>query len=311
MSGYEALREGAAWAELSGRAVFRVTGPDRVRWLHAMVTNHIAQLAPGEGCYAFLLDAQGRILADANILCLPGSLLLDMEPETREPVFAHLDKHIIADDVSLADLTEQTTQFTVEGPRSAAVLESIGAPVPGKPFAHVEWDGAHIARLSVTGLDGCRFYLPRAARDAMARRFEAAGIPQATPAELRTVRLEQGRPRYGEDITRERLPQETQLLHAIHFSKGCYIGQEIVERIRARGQLHRLLVRLLIEGVEPPAAGAAVMGSGKRVGEVTSAAWSPAAGRVLALGYVRLDEALREDLTVEGNRARVLPEPPL
>lgn len=311
MTGYDALREAAAWADLTGRAIFRVTGPDRVRWLHAMVTNHIAQLAPGEGCYAFLLDAQGRVLADVNVLCLADSFQLDLEPETREGIYAHLDRHIIADDVALADVTEQTAVLTLEGPRSAAVLERLSAPVPAKPFAHVEWEKARIARVSATGLEGYRFYLPRDTREEVARRFEAAGLPQATPDELRTVRVEQGRPRYGEDITAARLPQETQLLHAIHFSKGCYLGQETVERIRARGQVHRLLVRLAIEGAEPPAPGAPVVAAGRTVGEITSAAWSPGRGHVVALGYVRMAEAGEATLTVQGRPARVLPELPL
>lgn len=311
MTGYEALREYAAWADLGGRAIFRVTGADRVRWLHAMVTNHIAQLVPGEGCYAFLLDPQGRILADANILCLGGSFLLDLEPERREPIYAHLDKYIIADDVTLADATEQTAVLTLEGPHSAAVLKGLGAPVPDKPFTHLEWERVRVARVSVTGLDGYRFYVPADARAELIRRLEAAGVPRATPEELRTVRIEQGRPRYGEDITDERLPQETQLLHAIHFRKGCYIGQETVERIRARGRVRRLLVRLTIEGTEPVAAGTPVVAAGSPVGEITSAAWSPAKGEVVALGYVRVAEAGDAELTVQGRPARVLPEPPV
>ncbi len=310
MIGYEALRAAAAWAELGGRTVFHVTGPDRVRWLHAMVTNHVARLAPGQGCYAFLLDPQGRILADVNILCLAGSFLLDLEPETREAIYAHLDKHIIADDVALADASEQTTVIALEGPRSAAALQELGAPVPLPPFAHTEWGHARIARVSATGLEGYRLYLPRDARQATVARLRAAGIPQASPSELRTVRLERGRPRYGDDITEDHLPQETQLLHAVHFDKGCYIGQEIVERIRARGQVRRLLVRLVIDGTEAPAAGSAILAEGKRVGAITSAAWSPARAQVMALGYLRVAEAQGLTLTVGGQAARLLPEPP-
>ncbi|MEK7404792.1 MAG: glycine cleavage T C-terminal barrel domain-containing protein, partial [Acidobacteriota bacterium] len=106
----------------------------------------------------------------------------------------------------------------------------------------------------------------------------------------RTVRLEFGRPRYGEDISDKYLPQETQLLHAVHFNKGCYLGQEIVERVRSRGMVHRLLVRLAIDAVEPPEAGTKITAGEREVGEITSAAFSPAAGKVLALGYVRLGE---------------------
>ena len=121
MNGYQALREGAAWLDLSGRGRIRVTGEDRVRLLHAMCTNHIQQLQDGEGCEAFFLNAQGRVLADALVLARHDSLLIDTEPETRHSLYAHLDKYIIADDVTLEDLTEETAEIGVQGPAAAEV----------------------------------------------------------------------------------------------------------------------------------------------------------------------------------------------
>jgi aminomethyltransferase len=312
MKGYEALRQAAAWLDLVGRTVFTVRGEDRVRWLHAMVTNHVARLEPGQGCYAFLLNAQGRILADANILCLRDQFLLDLEPEVREGAFAHLDRHIIADDVVLEDRSGRLCVIAVEGPQSAEALGKMGLPLPQTEFAHEEREPFRVARVSATGLPGFRIFAPVAMRDVLLARIAQAGVPEADGEAVRTVRLEQGRPRYGEDITDQRLPQETQLLHAVHFTKGCYIGQEIVERIRARGQVHRLLVRLLLEGTEPPSPGARVSSGGQEVGEITSAAFSPALAQVVALAYLRR-EALEAGgaLSVAGRTVRLMPEPPI
>jgi len=289
--GYKALHDGAALLDLSGRGRIRITGEDRARLLHAMVTNHVEQLQPGEGCYAFFLNAQGRILGDMNLLRFEDFFLLETEPETRTKSYEHLDKYIIADDVTVEDATDETTELGIEGPKAADVLAAVSAPVPDKPWSHAAWGERVVARLSTTGTPGFAVIGPRREREELARMLEAAGAVPAGPEDARVVRIENGRPRYGEDITEKNLPQETGLLHAIHFNKGCYLGQEIVERIRSRGGVHRFLVRLAIEATEPPAAGTPVTTRGKVVGEITSAAWSPDAGKVLALGYVRLAEA--------------------
>ncbi len=289
-AGYRALHDGAAWLELSARGRIRVMGEDRTRLLHAMVTNHVEQLRPGQGCYAFFLNAQGRILGDMNLLCFDHSFLLDTEPETRRSSYEHLEKYIIADDVALEDVSEQTAELGIEGPKSADVLAAIGAPLPGEPWSHLAWGERVVARLSATGAPGFAIIGARQEHDSLVRLIESAGAVAAGPAEARVVRLENGRPRYGEDITGKQLPQETQQLHAIHFNKGCYLGQEIVERIRSRGEVHRFLARLAIDAQQAPPPGAAIEAEGKVVGEVTSAAWSPDMGKVVGLGYVRLGE---------------------
>jgi len=307
-TGYRALREGAGWLDLSARGRLRVTGEDRVRWLHAMVSNHVEQLRPGQGCYAFLLNAQGRILGDLNLLCFDGSFLLDTEPETRRSSLAHLDKHIIADDVTLEDVTEETTELGVEGPRSATVLSAMGAPVPETPWSHAPWGARVVVRLSTTGAPGFAVLAPRNEHAELTSRLESAGAIAASPEAARILRIELGRPRYGEDLTDKHLPQETQLLHALHFNKGCYLGQEIVERIRSRGGVHRFLVRLAIEAPEPPPPGAKIAAAGKEVGEITSAVYSPVEGRVGALGYVKLGEFPTDaPLEAGGSRATIAP----
>jgi aminomethyltransferase len=290
MTGYQALREGSAWLDLSARGRIRAVGEDRVRLLHAMCTNHVEQLQAGEGCYAFFLNPQGRILADALILAQPGALLIDTEPETRESLYAHLDKFIIADDVTLEDITAETVAIGVEGPAAADVESRLGAPLPALPYSHQASGDRLAIRFSVTGQPGFSIVAPVADREALIREVEAAGAVPASDQDARVVRLELGHPRYGEDITDQYLPHETQMLGALHFSKGCYIGQEIVERVRSRGGVHRFLVPLEIDGDNPPDAGAGVTADGKTVGAITSAAWSPARGRIVALGYLRLAE---------------------
>lgn len=291
--GYRALREGAALIDLGGRGKIRATGEDRVRLLHAMTTNHVEQLVPGQGCYAFFLNAQGRILADVNLLCFEDQFLLDTEPETREKVFTHLDKYIIADDVTIEDVTEQIATIGLEGPQAGQLLASLGAPAPAASHETATWNEWTVARLSASGAEGYWIMAPAPDKAALTERLRQAGAAAAEAGDIRTVRLEHGRPRYGEDLTEKHIANEAQVMRALHFHKGCYLGQEIVERVRSRGQVHRRLVRLEIRSVEPPAPGAELTAEDKVVGEITSAAYSPAAGAVVALGYVR-DHHARE-----------------
>jgi aminomethyltransferase len=281
--GYRALRERAAWLDLSARGKIFAGGMDSARLLHAMSTNHIEGLAPGAGCYVFFLNAQGRIKGDAVVLRLADRFLLDTEPETRERLYRHLDKYIIAEDVTLEDVTAQMATIGVEGPDAAGALRALGAAVPEEDYAHTEWDKKTVQKVSWTGGPGYRIYLPVGEKTAL---VTALGQP-ATEHEANIVRLEHGRPRYGVDISDMALPQETGQMHAVHFEKGCYLGQEIVERIRSRGHVNRLLTSLKLEGSEPPAPGTR-LGTGAHAGaEITSAEFSPATGKVVALAYVR------------------------
>src|SRR5579871_4649967 len=245
-TGYEALRTAAAWFDLSPRGRIYASGADRARLLHALTTNHVQQLTPGAGCYAFFLNAQGQIQADVHLLNFDDRILLDTEPETRERIYQHLDRYIIADDVTLDDVTASMACLALEGPAAAAILSP--ATLPETPDAHAPLDDAIVARISTTGEPGFRIFLPAASKPAWIARLESAGAIPATADDVKTVRLEHGIPRYGDDIFDSTLPQETRRMHAVHFAKGCYLGQEIVERIRSRGHVNRLLTSLAIEG---------------------------------------------------------------
>lgn len=297
--GYQALREGAAWLDLSSRGIISASGEDRARLLHAMSTNQVKELPPGQGCYAFFLNPQGRIVADANLLILPDRILIDVEPEARERLYQHLDKFIIADDVTLEDVSESMQTWAVEGPTAGQSLAAMGAPIPETPYSHADWNGRIVARVASTGQPGFRIF---------GRRENVADLSPANADAIRVVRLEHAKPRYGEDIFDTTLPQETQQTHALSFTKGCYIGQEIVERIRSRGHVNRLLVGLRIDAAEPPPAGTKLSANDAEVGEITSAAFSPALGKVVALAYVRAQFAAPHTaLTAAGAHAITTP----
>ena len=291
VKGYEALRTGAAWLDLSARGKIKLTGEDRARLLHAMSTNHIQQLTPGQGCYAFFLNDRGRILCDANILCRPDYVLLDVERENREKIYQHLDHYIIADDVTLEDVTEMMATIAVEGPKAADVLVTAGAPVPAADFSSAEWGEKLVARLNSTGSPGFFVLTPPVERPELISLLESAGTVAADAEAARVVRLEHGKPRYGDDISERFLAQEANQPHALHFNKGCYLGQEIVERVRSRGQIHRVLMPLVLDTKSPPEPGSKFQVGDANVAEITSAAYSPALDKVVALAYVRAEYA--------------------
>jgi len=296
VNGYTALREGAAWLDVSTRGRIRVTGEDRARLLHALTTNNVQKLEPGESCYAFFLSAQGRVLADVNVFCFSDHFLLDTEPEAAQKVLEHVDRYIIADDVILEDIAASTAAIAVAGPRAVEMAQPV--------------EGAQVLDVSLTGGPGRMIVAPVAEREGVVRRLESAGAVAAAAEDFRVVRLENGRPRYGDDIGERYLAQETNQLRALNFQKGCYLGQEIVERVRSRAQIHRVLMPLWIEGTELPAPGTKLQAQGRDAAEITSAAWSPALGKVVALAYVRTEHVKPgTELELAGRRAVVGAEP--
>jgi aminomethyltransferase len=306
--GYRALRHQAAWLDVSARGRILARGRDRARLLHNLTSNEVKKMRPGEGCYAFLLNPQGRIQADLCLFCFEDHFLIDTEPELREKVHQHIRRYIIADQVELEDVTAATGAIALEGPGAAAVLGTLGAPAPASDYAHVPWGDCTVAAVSLTGQPGFRIYGAAAQAGEIIARIGGASAQPATAEDARRVRIENGRPRYGEDIRDVSLPQETQQMHAVSFTKGCYLGQEIVERIRAQGHVNKRLVRIEISASQPPAAGSKLSASGAEAGEITSSVYSPEAGNVVALAYVRANFAESGTaLDAGGAAARVAP----
>ena len=304
MTGYETLQVGTVAIDLSDRGKLRLAGEDRARLLHAMSTNDVNHLLPGHGLQALFLSAQGRILADALIYNLGESLWLDTEPEVGAKLRDHLDKYIIADDVEMRDESSSFGIFSLEGAAFHDTAIGFGWPVPSQPLQVVEWGGGFVSRTgSVTG-DGVRFFFPIVEQRDLLGRLAAAEIPILQLEEREILRLEQGIPRYGQDVSERYLVQETGLLKAVHFNKGCYLGQEIVERVRSRGQVHRHLSRIQMDASTPPPVGTKLVWQGKEAGEITSAAYSPRLTKVVALAYLRTEAVdAQAEMVLAGDEA--------
>ncbi len=275
MLGYSELRSDAAWRDLSGRGRILAHGEDNARLLHAMSSNHVNGLEDGQGCYAFFLNAVGRIQSDATIMKCGVDFLIDTEASAHEKLFAHLDQFIIADDVTLEDLAASHFEIGIEGPQAAAVAAGLGVAVPEAQNGIAEFEGGYVARLNETGVDGVRLILPVGARAEWLARL--SGVVEADQQAWETVRHENGKPRFGVEILEKHLIQETRLMHGVHFTKGCYLGQEIVERVRARGAVHKGLAAVtVVAGAKIPAQDAELCGGGVRAGHLLSVVHSPA-----------------------------------
>jgi aminomethyltransferase len=303
------LLSGCGVYDLSGRCKISLTGSDRGRWLNGMVTNNIRDLAVNHGVYCFLLNAQGRIQADFYAYNLGDSLLVDTDARQRDTVLAHFDKFIIMDDVEVSDVSASMTAIGVSGPQAQAVLRSAGIQSPDLAALELctpKCDCAcgclqcTLVRSDVRGDDAAgnsyEIWLTpdklKATRDALI----AAGATAVGADALELRRIQSAIPRYGVDIRERDLPQETGQTRALNFTKGCYLGQEIVERIRSRGAVHRLFTAFLVEGPLPEP-GTKIETEEKEVGEITSSANLPlpAGTRAIALGYLRR-EAVEKNL---------------
>lgn len=289
MNGYTALHEHAAWLDISSRGAIRASGEDRLRLLHAITTNEVASLSAGQGTYALFLDAQGHILSDVRIFAAADHVLLDCEPERAEFLFGHLDRYIIMDDVTIENLAGKRALIAIEGPRSeeiAGALSPSGLPAR-EPFSCSLTDLTGVLRASLSGQPGLWLSFPAARFEEFQSRIEEAGAVAASPEDFRIVRVENRKPRYGEDFDDRTLPQESGQMDAVSFTKGCYLGQEIVERVRSRGQVHRRLTAIEWDSPSPPAAGSAVEFEGREAGRVTSPVFSPRRGRSLSFSILR------------------------
>jgi len=300
---FQALISGCAVYDLSGKVCIAVTGSDRVRWLNGMVTNNVRDLAIEQGVYAFLLNPQGRILGDLYAYNVGDALIVETDKTQLTKILETFERYIIMDDVEVADISNRQSIVGVTGPRAQAILAASGLPVPAmRPlqFMTKPWLGkeATIVRGDMPAVESYEIWV--SPEDAESTRAAIAGTG-ATPVgatALEWMRIISGIPRYGSDIREKDLPQETEQQRALNFNKGCYIGQEIVERIRSRGAVHRQFTGFAIEGMLPDA-GVDLQVGGKKVGEITSAASVPLGDgiRDMALGYIRRElAALNEPL---------------
>jgi len=278
----------AAFIVLADRAVLFVTGPPRLKFLHNILSNDVESLKPGQGRRAALMDVKGHLLAFVRVLVDADAVRLEVAGNQREAVEKVLVHYRVATPVRFAARTDVV--IAVVGPEARAALARAGAETPelaeeGHVAARVAGTDVHVARAGDLPGTGYVLHVPPDAVAPLVSTLEAAGATKLSPSSLDALRVEAGRPWYGPDVTEANLLHETGLIGEYHSpTKGCYVGQEIVARLEARGgNVNKLLRGLRL--TSPAAAGDTVTAEGKDVGRVTTAAVSPRFGPV-ALAYV-------------------------
>jgi folate-binding protein YgfZ len=320
-SEYKALRETVGLIDTNYRAFFSFTGPDRQRYVNAILTSNVRDLKPGQGAVGLLLNPQGHILAEVETFLREGSILASCHAMIRERTFSTFDKFIIMDDVTLEDITEVTGTLDIVGPRVAELLAGMGvgnfADMP--LLAHSEFSlGAIPFRLVRRELGGEPAATLIAGREHLAglwqeleKRVRADGGAPVGMEALNSVRLESGIAWFGHDYDDKQIPHEAGLEHShISYEKGCYTGQEIVERVRSRGHANRRLAELQFPVDEAAAAETKLIFAGNEIGTVTSSAFSPILGQPIGLGYVRREHsAIGTQLNASGIPVEVIAPP--
>jgi folate-binding protein YgfZ len=295
-SAYTAVREGGAGLiDLSARGRLLVSGSEAVPFLNGLITNDMKTLAENRWMPAVFPNVQGRLLASVRIAHLPDGFLIDTEPATSEVVFKTLERFTFAGDFRVTDLKHTTALLSVQGPTAAPVVQSVlgdVGPIEKNGAATLQWhdEPLTIIRATHTGEDGFDLFVGAHAaptfRDALT---EAGAHPFSTDA-LEILRIEAGLPRYGIDMDDTNVVSETNLDDAVSYTKGCYIGQEIIARIKYRGHVAKKLTGLIFDQETPIEYGGTIQSvEGKDIGRVTSATFSPRVGMTIALGYLRYD----------------------
>ncbi len=290
---HRAVRESTGCLDLAFRALYRVSGSDRVRFLNGMLTNDIARLEEGQGCYACLLTPQGRIVADLHVYAFRDWHLMDLHAGWKDQALDYLNKYVIADDVRFEGL-EAHALVAVQGPGAAPLLPRLfpGIAVPREEHRCVEvpLGGAlcQVIRASITGEEGYKFVLPPEQVAPVWKSLHDAGVTPVGMAALHTLRLEAGIPWFGVDFDGDNFPQEAGIEDkAVSFTKGCYVGQEFVIRIAHRGHVNRRIGGLTLHGEPIVHPGDRILGNDREIGRITSAAFAPTLGKIIALGMLR------------------------
>jgi len=299
---YRALREAAGLVDRRRRGRLYLTGEDRRSYLHGQLTNDIAVLGPGQGCYAALLTPQGRMIADMRVLELGDAVLMDLDRKAAVTVLEHLQTFVFNEDVASVDVTETLAQLGVYGPSAPSALagacggnadELQALPLYGSSRLVHDGGPITVVRSDDYGIPGFDLFAESSRFDALASSLRNGGAVDVEPTVVEVVRVESGRPLFGTDMDEQTIPLEAGIENrAISLTKGCYVGQEIIIRVlhRGHGRVARRLVGITMEAAAPqPARGDHIRSGDRDIGAVTSAATSPTLGKPIALGYVRRD----------------------
>ena len=310
---YRALRDGAGFVNRSERGRLRLTGADRRDYLQGLLTNDIAALSPGTGCYACLLTAQGRMIADMYVIETGDAILMDLERAVTARVREHLAQFVFSEDVEVTDVSGSTAQLGIFGPDAAHIVNRVFESHGSAPTTadleslrvlenrtwnwsaspeHSESPLTLVRRDDLGGL-GFDVWIGTEHSDALIAALRSAGALAVDPEVADVCRIENGRPLFGRDMTTDTIPLEAGIEdRAISLTKGCYVGQEIIIRVlhRGQGRVARRLVGLTLDPTASvPGVGSTIHANDREIGDVTSAAMSPALGRPIALGYVHRD----------------------
>jgi folate-binding protein YgfZ len=294
---YRAARDAVGLVDRSDLGVVEVAGRDRAKFLHALLTNDIAALAPGQGCAAAVLDVHGKVQVTLIALAMDDRMLLVTPPGMGESTAAALDHYLFAEKVSLEDVSGRHALLMLIGPAADDTAKRLtGAVPPDAAWSHVagSLDGIEVRLVRGGGeLDAREVWLltPSTERERAWKGATAAGARPLGAAAVESLRIERGTPRFGADVDAGVLLPEIPAEHLISHTKGCYPGQEVVVRIRDRGHVNRHLRGLLLDGDVVPPRGAEVVADDAAVGQVTSATLSLGLGRPIALAFVRRQHA--------------------
>jgi aminomethyltransferase len=296
---HQAVRQASGLFDFSFRDKFAMKGRDHAKFLHRMVSNDVKRLAPGQGTYATLLSPQGHILVDMRLYCAGERFFVDTDADLRDKALEGLKRYVIGDQVEFEPLDLYALAF--EGPRARPLLEkTLHIDLPAmQEFDHFATNYAgfpvQVVCASSTGEEGYEVWAD--GKGLLAVWGAACGqaptygmLPCGTQA-LETLRIEAGIPRYGQELGEDTIPNEAGLWNALSFNKGCYVGQEIVERARSRGHVNWKLMGLVVESEVPPPPSEKLIQDGKDIGEVTSSCVSPTLGKTIALAYLRREVA--------------------
>lgn len=291
--------EHAGFLRVMDRGLVRVTGRDRLEWLHNLTTNTVKTLTPGDGNYAFAINVQGRTLFDLNLLVLDDAVWLDIDRRWFDDALGHLNKYIVVEDVALTPITDAWARFDVLGAKTADVIKGLGLGHNFGALADVQHvagavDGVTVrcVKDNLGAISRAMLYAEAAEAakfgSALAAAVEAVGGVEMDADLLNVLRIEAGVPRSVDDIDHAVIPPETlQIERGISYVKGCYLGQEVIERMRSRGSMARKLTVMRCDGNQLIPHNAPIESGEKEIGRVTSSCHSPAVGGVLMLGYVK------------------------
>jgi folate-binding protein YgfZ len=313
MNAYEIAHQHVGFVERSTRGTVEISGVDRVSFLHGLLTNDIKSLAPGRGCYAAWLTPQGRMITDMRVLVLDKRILLDVRVVDAPAIARRLEELVFAEDVRIRDVTGEFTQIRVLGPdapkAALAALASLTMQAVSVTVDELEhWSDYQsispsfdalqllLIRDDELGVVGYDVYVGGPGHQASVTRvktsFAQQGVVPIDHQTTETLRIEAGRPLFGVDMDEETIPLEAGIEdRAISFSKGCYVGQEVIVRVTSRGhgRVVRKLVGLVLDDGHVPAHDDVLFSKEREVGRITSATYSPSLSAPIALAYVHRD----------------------